>query len=211
MSGQRPKRAGSSNPIAAPYQVYPLEGGDMMLAAPNQRLWERAVAVLAAPELLEDERFRTVTTRSRNNAALDEAIQARLAGAGLDVWISRFRDAGVPVTPVPSLEQSIRSPTAVERGTMNELDGVPLVRLPWMVDGRPVLPDRPAPRLGEHTMEILAELGFDAGERDLLLRANIVVACAPPAPVAHAAASGDNRAGPGKVNSRRAVRVGTKA
>ena len=60
-------------------------------------------------------------------------------------------------------------------------------------------------------MEILAELGFDAGERDLLLRANIVGACAPPAPVAHAAAAGDNRAGPGKVNNRRAVRVGKKA
>ena len=210
MSGQRPKRAGSGNPIAAPYQVYPLEGGDMMLAAPSQRLWERVVAVLAAPELMEDERFRTVAARSRNNAALDEAIQARLAGAGLDVWISRFRDAGVPVTPVPGLEQSIRSPTAVERGTMHELDGVPLVRLPWMVDGRPVLPDRPAPRLGEHTMEILAELGFDAVERDALLRANIVGVCAPPAPVAHAAVSGDDRAEPATVNNRRAVRVGKK-
>ena len=190
MTGQRPKRAGSGNPIAAPYQVYPLEGGEMMLAAPNQRLWERVVAVLAAPELLDDERFRTVAARSRNNAALDEEIRARLAGATLDFWVSRFRAAGVPVTPVPGLEQSIRSSTAAERATVHELDGVPLVRLPWLVDGAPVLPERPAPRLGEHTTEILIELGFDEEEREALFRGRIVGACAPPEPVVLAAALG---------------------
>lgn len=179
MTGQRPKRAGSSNPIAAPYQIYPLEGGEMMLAAPNQRLWERVVAVLGAPELAEDERFRTVGARSRNNAALDEEIRACLAGADLETWVSRFRAAGVPVTSVPGLEQSIRSATAMERGTIHELDGVPLVRLPWLVDGAPVLPERPAPRLGEHTMEVLAELGFDPAEREELLRAGVVAAAEP--------------------------------
>lgn len=176
MTGQRPKRAGSGNPIAAPYQVYPLEGGEMMLAAPSQRLWERVVAVLDAPALLTDERFRTVGARSRNNTALDEEIRQRLAGADLATWVSRFRAAGVPVTPVPGLEQSVRSTTAVERGTIHALDGVPLVRLPWMVDGAPVLPERAAPHLGEHTMEVLAELGIGAAERDALLRTGVVQA-----------------------------------
>ena len=176
MTGQRPKRAGSGNPIAAPYQVYALEGGELMLAAPNQRLWERVVAVLGAPELLQDERFRTVAARSRNNTALDEAIRARLAGADMASWIARFRAAGVPVTPVAGLEESIRSPTAVERGTLHELDGMPLVRLPWLVDGAPVVPDRPAPRLGEHTMEVLAALGFEASERDEFVQSGVVQA-----------------------------------
>ena len=176
MTGRRPKRAGSGNPIAAPYQVYTLDGGELMLAAPNQRLWERVVAVLAAPGLLEDERFRTVAARSRNNAALDDAIREHLAGTDLDTWIARFRAAGVPVTHVLGLEESVRSATAVERGTLRELDGVPLVRLPWLVDGAPVVPDRPAPHLGEHTMEVLAELGVEAAERDELLRAGAVQA-----------------------------------
>ena len=148
MTGQRPKRAGSGNPIAAPYQVYTVDGGELMLAAPNQRLWERVAAVLEAPELLEDERFRSVGARVRNSAALDDAIRARLAGTDGATWIARFRAAGVPVTPVSGLEESIRSPTAVERGTVHELDGVPLVRLPWLVDGAPVVPDRPAPPAG---------------------------------------------------------------
>lgn len=174
MTGQRPKRAGSGNPIAAPYQVYALESGDMMLAAPSQRLWERVVEVLGAPELLTDERFRTVAARSRNSLALDDAIGARLAGTDMATWIARFRAAGVPVTPVFGLEEAIHSTAAIERETVNDLDGVPLVRLPWLVDGAPVLPERRAPHLGEHTMEVLAELGFDQAERDELLQAGAI-------------------------------------
>ena len=175
MTGQRPKRAGSGNPIAAPYQVYALDGGDMMLAAPSQRLWERVVEVLDAPELLTDERVHNVAARSRNSVALDDAIGERLARTGMATWIARFRAAGVPVTPVFGLEEAIHSTAAVERRTVNELDGVPLVRLPWLVDGAPVLPERRAPHLGEHTMEVLAELGFDETERDKLLQAGVVL------------------------------------
>lgn len=179
MTGRRPKRAGSGNPIAAPYQVYALEGGDMMLAAPSQRLWERVVEVLGAPELLTDERFRNVAARSRNSAALDHAIGARLAGTDAKSWIARFQAAGVPVTPVFGLEEAIHGSAAAERGTVHELDGVPLVRLPWLVDGAPVRPERRAPHLGEHTIEVLAELGFEEAERDELLQAGVVRNYAP--------------------------------
>jgi len=178
MTGQRPKRAGSGNPIAAPYQVYPVEGGELMLAAPNQRLWERVVDVLGAPELREDERFRTVASRSRNSIALDEAISRRLAGADLPTWIARFKQAGVPATEVLGLEQSIRGTAAVERGTVQPLDGVPLVRLPWLVDGEPVAWSRPAPHLGEHTVEILRALGYTEDEVAALLRDRVVQAYA---------------------------------
>ncbi len=186
MTGQRPKRAGSGNPIAAPYQVYALDGGELMLAAPNQRLWERVAAVLEAPGLLEDERFRTVAARSRNNAALDDAIRARLAGTDAATWIARFRAAGVPVAPVSGLEEAVRSTIAAERGTVHELEGVPLMRLPWLVDGAPVIPDRPAPRLGEHTTEVLAELGLGTAEQEALLRAGAVQAYGIAATLDHA-------------------------
>jgi formyl-CoA transferase len=176
MTGRRPKRAGSGNPIAAPYQVYTVDGGEFMLVAANQRLWERVAAVLEAPDLLEDERFRSVGARVRNSAALDDAIRERLAGADLSTWIARFQAAGVSVTPVSDLEESVRSATAVERGTLHELDGVPLVRLPWLLDGARVIPDRPAPRLGEHTIEVLAELGFEPAEQNALLQAGAVQA-----------------------------------
>jgi crotonobetainyl-CoA:carnitine CoA-transferase CaiB-like acyl-CoA transferase len=170
MTGQRPKRAGSGNPIAAPYQVYAARDGELMLAAPNQRLWERVAQVLGAPELCEDPRFLTVAARSRNNAALDTAITARLAGDDVENWIARFRAAGVPVTRVGGLEESVGSEIACERETFREMDSVPLVRLPWMVDGAPLPAVRSAPRLGEHTAEVLLEVGCTEEELATLLR-----------------------------------------
>jgi crotonobetainyl-CoA:carnitine CoA-transferase CaiB-like acyl-CoA transferase len=170
MTGRRPKRAGSGNPIAAPYQVYSTRDGELMLAAPNQRLWERVVEVLGASHLLDDPRFATVAERSHNNAELDVALTALLAARDVDDWVARFRAAGVPVTRVGGLEESVRSDIAGERATFAELDGVPLVRLPWMVDGHAVPWSRPAPSLGEHTLEVLAEAGFSDAEMAELLR-----------------------------------------
>ena len=162
ITGKRPERAGSGNPIAAPYEVYPARDGDLMIAAPNQRLWERVAEVLGITALVDDPRFRTVPDRSRNNAELTPVIAGALAGEDVAVWVERLRAAGVPVTPVAGLEQSVRAEATAERRTFAELDGVPHVRLPWIADGQTVPWARRAPRLGEHTDEILHELGLDA-------------------------------------------------
>ena len=73
LSGKRPPKAGSGNPIAAPYQCYRARDADLMIAAPSQRLWEIVVRVLEAPALLEDARFASVSMRSQNLVALEAA------------------------------------------------------------------------------------------------------------------------------------------
>ena len=161
ITGKRPERAGSGNPIAAPYEVYPARDGDLMIAAPNQRLWERVAEVLGITALVDDPRFRTVPDRSCNNAELTSVIAGALAREDVAVWVERLRAAGVPVTPVAGLEQSVLAEATAERRTFAELDGVPHVRLPWIADGQTVPWARRAPRLGEHTDEILHELGLD--------------------------------------------------
>ena len=161
ITGQRPGRAGSGNPIAAPYEVYSARDGDLMIAAPNQRLWERVAEVLGITALVDDPRFLTVADRSRNNAALTLAITAALADDDVAVWVERLRAAGVPVTPVAGLEQAVLAEATVERQTFADLDGVPHVRLPWIADGKTVPWARRAPRLGEHTREVLQELGLE--------------------------------------------------
>jgi crotonobetainyl-CoA:carnitine CoA-transferase CaiB-like acyl-CoA transferase len=194
MTGQRPKRAGSGNPIAAPYEVYAASDGELMLAAPNQRLWERVAQVLGAPHLIEEPRFRTVTDRSRNNGALTAEIVALLAGETVNFWVERFRAAGVPVTPVAGLEQAVRADTTAERRIFAELDGVPHVRLPWVADGQTIPWARPAPRLGEHTIEVLRELGYGEAAIGEMLRDG-----------AAAAAPGPGGAAAGRIAGREAA------
>ena len=176
ISGERPPRAGSGNPIAAPYQCYRARDAHLLIAAPSQRLWLAVLDVLDRRAWADDPRFADVAARSRNRRELQEQIESVLASADAESWIARLAAAGVPVTRVSGLEQAVHGPIAQERGTFIESEGVPLVRLPWLADGQPLPWRRPAPRLGEHSREILAELGFDAQATAALLASGAVVA-----------------------------------
>ena len=179
ISGKRPPRAGSGNPIAAPYQCYRARDADILIAAPSQRLWEAVVRVLDAPGLARDERFATVGLRSQNLKALEGALNDILALQDAATWIGRLARAGVPVTRVSGLEEAVTSDIARERGTFIESAGVPLVRLPWRVDGEPIAWARRAPLLGEHSLEILAELGYDDTRAAELVRSGAVCTVPP--------------------------------
>ena len=176
LSGKRPPKAGSGNPIAAPYQCYRASDADILIAAPSQRLWEAVVRALGAPLLAQDPRFASVSARSQNLNTLEEAINKILGTHNAQTWIDRLTKAGVPVTLVSGLEEAVLSDVAVERGTFIDSDGVPLVRLPWLADGKPINWHRAAPRLGEHSLEILAELGYDDAQTASLLDCGAVAA-----------------------------------
>ena len=149
---------------------------DLLIAAPSQRLWEAVVRALQAPGLAQDERFASVSARSQNLKALEQALNQILGQHDVDTWIARLTKAGVPVTRVSGLEEAVISDIAQERGTFIASGGVPLVRLPWLADGQPIEWQRPAPKLGEHSLEILAELGYDDAQAAALLGCGAVVA-----------------------------------
>ena len=173
MTGQRPRRAGSGNPIASPYEVFSAKDGDLMIAAPSQRLWERTAEVLGLAELKHDSRFLTVADRSRHNRELAELIGDVVATRDLATWVHCLSEAGVPAAAVAGLEQAVNTEVAHERRTFTELDGVPHVRLPWVTNGAPMPFVTRAPTLGEHTEEVLRECGLDEA-----LIAEVLGACA---------------------------------
>ncbi len=159
MSGERPPRAGSGNPIAAPYQCYHANDGEFLLAAANERLWQRVLDVLDVPALRGDPRFVSAVERSHHRDALEQELNACFAQASVESWVARLSDAGVPVTRVYGLEEAVVSEVARERRTFQDCDSVPHVRLPWLVDDEPLASPSPAPALGQHTREVLRDSG----------------------------------------------------
>lgn len=180
VTGRRPPRAGSGNPIAAPYQCFECSDGWILVAAPSQRLWERTAKALGVPELVTDPRFHTTTDRTRNRHALEDALTEVTRGATMQESIDRLAAAGVPAGPVQGLEEAVESDVAAERGTFLPSDGVPLVRLPWLADGEPAVWRSSAPALGEHTREVLADVGFAADRIDALHAEGSVSSPPPP-------------------------------
>ncbi|MGE0799413.1 MAG: CaiB/BaiF CoA transferase family protein, partial [Lautropia sp.] len=180
LSGQRPARAGSGNTIAAPYQCFTARDAWVLIAAPSDKLWHALLDAIGAPELADDPLFITNGDRVRHMRELESRLNAILAARDAADWLPLLARAGVPATRVYGLEQAVVGEIAAERRTFLPAGGVDMVRLPWLIDGQ-VLPwQRPAPLLGEHSIDILRELGYADADIGELLASRAVQAYAAP-------------------------------
>lgn len=180
-TGQEPRRAGGHSPMFAPYGAFAAADGHVILAgAGSEHLWVALCNVLGAPELLTDARFTSNGTRVTHRDALVAEIEARLSSATVDEWLVRLSRAGVPAARVSSLGEVLASEQVRALGSVHEVvhptaGAYRTVGLPLRFGGVPVGPAGPAPALGQHTGEVLYELGFDAAAIDALVRAHAVV------------------------------------
>jgi crotonobetainyl-CoA:carnitine CoA-transferase CaiB-like acyl-CoA transferase len=178
-TGARPTRRGASHELGAPYDLFATADRPIFLTAANQSLWRSLLEVVGAPELEGQARFATPLDRVTNSAELAAELEAHLAARPAAEWLEQFHAAGIPASLVLGLDETVRSPIAGERNWFEDVGGRPVVRLPLLVEGEPLATPRPAPRLGEHTIEVLTEVGIAGPLLDELLVAKAAVAAEP--------------------------------
>ena len=163
VSGKPPVQMGNAHMNIAPYEVLPVRDGFFILAIGNDGQFQRFCKVVGLDHLTTDADFATNPARVANRVRLRETLIAALAEWGRDELLPLLDAAGVPASPINNIAQMFEDPQVVARGMRLDLDDrhgnrLPSVRSPMLMSATPPAYDRPSPRLGEHTAEILAEL-----------------------------------------------------
>jgi crotonobetainyl-CoA:carnitine CoA-transferase CaiB-like acyl-CoA transferase len=173
-TGRSPGPMGSAHPLNAPYQAFETADGWINVGAANQRNWERLTAVLESPELLSEPLFQTNRKRMENLGSLQERLAPIFRRRSTAEWLAALEAADVPAGPVLSVAEMHRHPQTLAREMVVDVShpvagATKAIGLPLKFSATAGRTGGPAPMLGEHTSEVLAEIGFDADQIAALL------------------------------------------
>ncbi len=174
-----PERIGSSHASVAPYGAYPTKSGFLVVAVASDALWRRFCGAVDRPDLVNDSLFATNASRCEHRDALDEKIVSVLSHEDSEEWARRMDQAGVPCSPVNTIDTVLSLPQVMHRDMVVDVptDEIPELRLPGIaikLQDTPGSIRRPPPTLGEHTDQVLSALGYD-DEQTKQLRSNGVI------------------------------------
>ena len=184
--GTLPGRLGTAHPIIAPYQTFQCADGELAIGGANESNWQRVAEVLGQPQWRDDPRFNCAAARTRHRAELTACMNAALAARTRAEWEALLVAAGVPAGPVQSVAEALSHPQARAVDIVVDADTAdggqrPMIGLPLHFDGRNAPATTAAPRLGQHTREVLDEYGFSPEDITVLLERGCIQQIVAPA------------------------------
>jgi crotonobetainyl-CoA:carnitine CoA-transferase CaiB-like acyl-CoA transferase len=167
LSGKPPRRSGNAHPNIQPQDVFRCRDGYMALVVGNDGQYEKFCHAVARPDLLADERFKTNAGRVRNREVLKAIVEEILSRGDMAEWMRRIEVAGVPCAPINTIPLALEEPQVKHREMLRHLPHaaagtVPQIVSPMRFTNAPLSYEQGPPVLGQHTEEILRELGIDA-------------------------------------------------
>lgn len=179
LTGQSPERLGNGHPMLVPYRVYQARDRSFNVGVGSEPLWQRFCQVIDRSDLAEDARFRLNADRVKNRAELEPILDAHFALRDAAEWLSLLRAARIPCGPVNSLADILADEHFLARGGTVEVDhptvgALQMLANPIHFSDTPPIYDRHPPLLGQHTEEVLREIGYSADEFATLREKEIV-------------------------------------
>jgi crotonobetainyl-CoA:carnitine CoA-transferase CaiB-like acyl-CoA transferase len=159
VSGIAPQRLGNAHPNIVPYQTFDALDGPISVAVGNDAQFRRFCEVLGTAQIATDERFATNEVRVNHREVLVPLLAAAIRHRRRDELLAALELREIPAGPVNSLAEVFADPQVVARGMRIDLEQIPSIRTPIVFSDAQLALGRPAPRLGEHTDEVLRELG----------------------------------------------------
>ena len=167
VSGRDARRFGNGHPNIVPYRTYATGDGAIALAVGNDAQFARFAGVTGHPEWASDPRLQTNRARVEHRDVVDGLVEAALAADSAARWIERLRAAGVPCGRVSTVAEALADPQTLARGMVETIahpaaGAFRALGIPFTMSGTSARARRPPPTLGQHTDEVLSELGLDA-------------------------------------------------
>lgn len=177
VNGQTPQLVGSGHPNVVPYDKFRTRDGEIFLGIGNDGQFRKFCEYVGAPELAADPRYANNGERNRNRATLRSAIEALLVHRDGDALCRELLKAGVPAGLVSTLPEVLQHPHTLHREMVVDVgEGQRGLGVPVKLSRTPGAPRTPAPRLGQHSREVLAAAGYSAEEIGRLIDRGIVQA-----------------------------------
>ncbi|MCL6677808.1 CoA transferase [Sphingomonas sp. RG327] len=174
IGGEDPPRQGNTHPNIVPYQTFEASDQRIIIAVGNDRQFARLAALCGHSGWVEDERFANNSARVAHRKEMVAAVAECISRKPAAEWLDRLEEAGIPAGPINTISQALADVQAQHRAMVRTIAGTPMVGSPVRMDGERLDSDLPPPALGQHTGEVLQELGVSPAEMERLSREGIV-------------------------------------